>query len=146
MSSRSLILTTATRFLLPLLVLFSIFVLLRGHNEPGGGFVGGLIASSAFALYALAFNVNSARRVLPSSPGLLFTIGLTLAVFSGFAGLLTGQEFMKGLWSAREVPVIGKIGTPLFFDIGVYLVVLGVVLTIVFTFFDDIDFDEEDEA
>ncbi len=60
----SLILSTATRYMLPLLLLFSIFLLLRGHNEPGGGFVGGLVAAAAFALYAIAFDVATARRTL----------------------------------------------------------------------------------
>ena len=60
----SLLLRTAARFLVTLLLLFSIFLLLRGHNEPGGGFVGGLVAAGAFALYGLASNVVEARRAL----------------------------------------------------------------------------------
>ena len=60
----SIILRTATRFMLPLLILFSIVVLLRGHNQPGGGFVGGLLATSAFALYAMAFGVPAMHRIL----------------------------------------------------------------------------------
>lgn len=128
----SLILSTATRYMLPLLLLFSIFLLLRGHNEPGGGFVGGLVAAAAFALYAIAFDVATARRTLGIDSRTLIGLGLLIALSSGVVGLLAGQPFMTGLWSEHAVPLLGKIGTPLFFDIGVYLVVIGVTLTIIF--------------
>jgi len=128
----SLILSTATRYMLPLLVLFSVFLLLRGHNEPGGGFVGGLVAAAAFALYAFAFNVENARQALRINPRQLIGIGLLIAVSSGMLGLLMGHPFMKGLWSNTPVPVVGKLGTPVLFDVGVYLLVIGVTLTIIF--------------
>lgn len=128
----SVVLRTATRYLWPLLLLFSIFALLRGHNEPGGGFMGGLVASTAFALYAIAFDVQRARLLLRTSPRLLMGIGLALALLSGLIGLLLGDPFMTGQWGTREFPVVGKLGTPLLFDIGVYLTVIGVTLTIIF--------------
>lgn len=128
----SVVLRTAIRYLLPLLLLFSVFALLRGHNEPGGGFVGGLVASSAFALYAIAFDVERARQLLPGSPRRLIGLGLLIAAFSGMIGVLVGEPFMTAQWDNRPIPVIGKLGTPLLFDIGVYLTVIGVVLTIIF--------------
>lgn len=129
----SLILRTATRFLLPLLLLFSIFVLLRGHNEPGGGFVGGLVAAAAFALHTIAYDVQSARRILLVDPEALIGAGLLLAAGSGLLSLLQGSPFLTGRWIEVNVPEIGRVGlgTPLLFDIGVYLVVLGVTLTFV---------------
>jgi multicomponent Na+:H+ antiporter subunit B len=129
----SLILTTATRYLLPLLLLFSIFILLRGHNEPGGGFVGGLIASSAFALYAFAYDVEQARRALRVEPRLLIGLGLLIAVSSGLIPLFIDLPFMTGQWYEEPLPVLGKVGTPALFDVGVYLVVVGVVLLIIFS-------------
>lgn len=134
---KSLILESAARALLPLFLIFSIFVLLRGHNDPGGGFVGGLVAASAFALYALAFGVDSARKILTFSPHLLMAAGLLIAAVSGLVGLYFGDAFLHGLWLEQKVPVIGSFGTPFVFDIGVYMVVVGVVLTIVFTLFED---------
>lgn len=129
----SVILSTAVRYLLPLLLLFSVFTTLRGHNEPGGGFVGGLVAAAAFALYALAFGVAQARRVLGVDPRDLIGIGLLIAVASGLAALFTGQPFLTALWGAGTLPLLGKPGTPVFFDIGVYLTVIGVALTMIFT-------------
>ena len=130
---RSLILLTAIRYLLPLLLLFSIFVLLRGHNEPGGGFVGGLLAAAAFALYAIARGVDEARRVLRINPRTMIGLGLLTAVTSGLFALAVGLPFMTGLWSEQEIPVLGKVGTPLMFDFGVYLVVIGITLLIIFS-------------
>ncbi|MBN1666555.1 MAG: Na+/H+ antiporter subunit B [Anaerolineales bacterium] len=132
MKTQSLILSTASRYLLPLLLLFSIFLLLRGHNEPGGGFVGGLVAAAAFALHAIAFDVPSTRYLLRVEPLVLIGTGLLMAAASGLFGLLVGEPFMTALWSTRELPVLGKLGTPLLFDLGVYLVVLGITLKIVF--------------
>ena len=133
MKTQSLILTTATRYLLPLLLLFSFFLLLRGHNEPGGGFVGGLVAAAAFALYAIAEDVSSTRQILKVEPRLLIAVGVLTATASGVLPLLTGQPFLTALWFKQPLPVLGKVGTPLFFDIGVYLLVLGVTLKIIFS-------------
>lgn len=130
---RSLILSTAARYLLPLLMLFSLFVLVRGHNEPGGGFVGGLVAAAAFALYVIANGVEPARQVLWARPATLMGAGLALALISGLVGLAIGRPFMTALWGTAEIPAVGKPGTPLLFDVGVYLVVLGVVMKIMFS-------------
>lgn len=129
----SLILHTATRYLLPLMLLFSIFLLLRGHNEPGGGFVAGLVAASGFALYALAAGVASAQRALQIDPHLLIGSGLFLALVSGAFSLLLGQQLLTGLWFTLTLPIFGELelGTPLIFDIGVYMVVSGVMLMII---------------
>lgn len=134
---RSVVLGTAARFLLPLLLIFSVYLLVRGHNDPGGGFVGGLAAAAAFALYALAHGPDAARRALPATPLRFIAVGLLTALVSGLLPLLSGRAFMQGVWSAVALPAVGEPGTPLLFDIGVYCVVVGVVLTIVFTLLED---------
>lgn len=130
---QSLILSVAVRSLLPLLLLFSFFLLIRGHNEPGGGFVGGLVAAAAFALYAIAEGVEQVRKALRVDPRVLIGAGLFVALCSGLFSLLQGRPFMTGLWYKQAVPVLGKVGTPLLFDAGVYLVVVGIILTIILT-------------
>jgi len=128
----SLILRTASRFLLILLFQFSIFLLLRGHNEPGGGFVGGLVLAAALTLYAIAYDVRSIRRFLPCRTQTMIGLGLLLAGFSGVWALAKGQPFMTGQWGHLEFMGLDlHLGTPLIFDIGVYLVVVGVVLIII---------------
>ena len=137
MKTESVILSTAARLMLPLLLLFSIFLLLRGHYEPGGGFVGGLVAAAAFALYATAFGVDSTREVLRIDPRVLIGAGVLLAAFSGMIAWLFGDPYLTDVWNDRTWPVLGTVGTPLFFDIGVYFVVLGVVLKIIFVLAED---------
>lgn len=135
---RSLILTTTARFLLPLLLLFSLSLLLRGHDEPGGGFSAGLVAATAFALYAFApgegRGAGAERRLLQVEPRTLTGAGLLVAALSGVAPLLGGRAFLTGLWMRVDAPLLGSIelGTPLLFDVGVYLVVAGVTLTGIF--------------
>jgi multicomponent Na+:H+ antiporter subunit B len=128
----SLILRSTGQALLPLLILFSLFLLLRGHNEPGGGFIGGLVASSAIALHLFFTDVQSARRLLHVDPRDLLGWGLSLALLSGVPALVLGQPFLTAQWLQMQVPMFGllKVGTPLLFDLGVYLVVIGTVLNI----------------
>ena len=129
----SLILTAAVRFLMPILLMFSLFLLFRGHHLPGGGFVGGLVAAAAFSLYAIAYDVNTALKLLRINPLYLIASGLILSLGSALLALFRGQKFFTGLWSDYSVPALGKIGTPVFFDIGVYFVVLGAGLMIILT-------------
>jgi multicomponent Na+:H+ antiporter subunit B len=130
---KSSILQTATRYLLPILLMFSVFLLLRGHYSPGGGFVGGLVAAIAFVLHSLAYGTDSTMNILHYKPLSLIPIGLGVSVISMFLPVFFGSPVMTGLWLNDPIPVIGAIGTALFFDIGVYLVVIGTVLTILFT-------------
>jgi len=129
----SVILSTASRYLFPLMLIFSFFLFLRGHNEPGGGFVGGLVAAAAYALYLIANGVDEAKKLLKAEPIKLIALGLLLAVISAFISVINGQNFMTGVWAKNKFPVIGKVGTPLLFDLGVYFLVLGIVLKIVFS-------------
>jgi multicomponent Na+:H+ antiporter subunit B len=129
----SVILRTATQLLITVLLLLSVFLLLRGHDLPGGGFIGGLVAASAVALYAIANGLPAATRLLRVRPQALIGVGLALGVGAGFLALLTNEAYLTGQWwitSFGEQEV--KLSSPLVFDVGVYLVVVGVVLTMVF--------------
>lgn len=129
---RSIILETATRFLAPLLVLFSMFLLLRGHHEPGGGFAGGLMAATAFALYMFASDASS-PRVMPFDAHALIGSGLLVAVATASAGLFVDLPLFTGLWVPPAPGETPHYGTPLLFDIGVYMVVSGVTILILQT-------------
>lgn len=128
-----IILKTATNYLLPLLLMFSIFVLLRGHYLSGGGFVGGLVASIAFVLHSFAHTTKATLSLFSFTPKTLIPIGLSISILSGLIPVFSGNAFMTGLWFENPIAVIGSVGTALFFDLGVYLVVIGVTLTILFT-------------
>ncbi|MEP7118947.1 MAG: Na+/H+ antiporter subunit B, partial [Acidobacteriota bacterium] len=125
----SSIFRTAARLLMPLLLVFSVFLLFRGHNQPGGGFVGGLIAAAAFALYGIAFGVRRARQALLVRPMTLLGGGLLIALASGLPAVIRGRPFLTAVWAPGPVAV----GTPALFDVGVFLVVAGVVLMMIFS-------------
>ena len=128
----SLILRKAARYLFPVIMLFSIYLLLRGHNEPGGGFVGGLAAASAFILNQLAFDLQSTKKLMNVESLTLIGVGLLTAMVSSVVTMLDGQPYFSSHWATIQIAPGWHltIGTPLVFDTGVYLVVLGVTLAI----------------
>ncbi|CTQ33661.1 Na+/H+ antiporter subunit B [Jannaschia rubra] len=137
----SLIVRAATRVLVGLLLVFSIFMLLRGHNEPGGGFIGGLIGATGFILYAIAHGCAAARGALRADPRSIAVAGLGVALLAGVAGLLAGDAIFTGQWlflGGAEGEKGLPLSTILLFDLGVYLVVLGAVLTIVFALEEEV--------
>jgi multicomponent Na+:H+ antiporter subunit B len=119
------ILPVAARLVVPVQVFFSIYLLLRGHNLPGGGFIGGLVMASALVLRVMVDARKSPRFDLNALAG----SGLLVALGSAMLPVFTGKTFFTGLWGGEIwLPTLGKLklGTPLLFDIGVFLVVTGV--------------------
>ena len=111
-----------------IMVVFSIFVLLRGHNEPGGGFIGGLIAASAIAIYGIGASVGEVRKAMVLDPLAIAGIGVLISAATGLLSAFFGQPFMTSQWltfTFAESDV--ALSTPMFFDIGVYLVVFGTI-------------------
>ncbi|GGC89904.1 Na+/H+ antiporter subunit B [Vreelandella lutescens] len=139
--SGTIILNTAARFLMPLQLMFSVFLLLRGHDEPGGGFIAGLVAAGAFTLYLFAFGVSATKEVLRMvDPRDLIGAGLLFGMISVVPAWFMGQPFLTAQW--WTIPVIDfKASTPLIFDIGVYLAVLGSVMGMVMALME-VDKDE----
>lgn len=132
---QTLILRTVAPMLTGLMVLFSIFVLLRGHNEPGGGFIGGLIAASALSLYGMACGVQTVRRTLIVHPIAIAGLGAFLSGLSGLMSLTYGVPYLTGLWWSVRLSEITTLdlSTTLLFDIGVWLVVVGAISSIALT-------------
>ena len=129
----SLILKTATRLLVGLILTFSVYLLMRGHNAPGGGFAGALVAGTGFALFAIVEGPALVRRAIRIAPQKIAGIGLGLALVSGLAALAVGRPFLSGIWWIweRKQDSALAIGTPVFFDVGVFLAVLGTILTLI---------------
>lgn len=125
----SLILRVASNLLLALTLLFSVWALFRGHNAPGGGFIGGLLAASGFALYLLAYGVAALKKLIQFHLAFLMGLGLLAAFLSGLLGIVTGKYFLSGVWLKKQFLGV-KLGSPILFDIGVYLMILASVLMI----------------
>jgi multicomponent Na+:H+ antiporter subunit B len=128
MTSRPLLFELAVRALYPLMLAASLWLLLRGHNAPGGGFVGGLVAVSASAVYAIAFGARAARRRMPLGPSGLAAAGVLLSLASGLPALAAGLPYLTHLWwfvplGFAELP----LSTVIAFDLGVYAAVWGAV-------------------
>ncbi len=134
----SYLLELAARRLTPLLLLCSIWALYRGHNAPGGGFIGGLLAASALGFYSMSFGPAATRNYMKVHPHKLMGFGLILALAAGIPGFLYGKAFLSGLWT--ELPLLGssiKLGTPLLFDLGVYFTVIGVTVSMLLDLEED---------
>jgi multicomponent Na+:H+ antiporter subunit B len=126
----TIILRTSMPYLMALLLVSSVVLFVRGHHELGGGFSSGLLAASALSLYAIVHGVERARRLLRIDPKTLTAVGLLMTAISGAAGFLENRPFLTATWN-------GAVGTPLLFDAGVYAVVAGMALTIVFSLKED---------
>lgn len=127
----SLLLATGARTMVPTLVLFSIFLLIVGHDVPGGGFAGGLVASIALLLMYLAFGERGLRRALPVDSLAVIGFGLLLAVAAGLIGVVDGRAFLTYTFVSGDAPLIGeiKLSSLVLFDLGVYILVVGLVET-----------------
>ena len=124
---------------MPLLLLFALFLLLRGHNAPGGGFVGGLVVSRPRSCCIRSHTASPAsRRALLVDPSTLLSVGLLVALISGLPAILLGRPFMTAVWTTVWHGTGRRLHSAhrLLFDVGVFLAVIGVVLTIVFTLGD----------
>lgn len=121
------------RLMMPVLLLFSLVLLLRGHNQPGGGFVGGLVGSSSIILMTLAYGADEVRERLRIDFLRAMFYGLALAAVAGLLGLIFGAAFQDAFWWKSYLQGIGQLelGTPLVFDAGVYVVVFSVTSSIV---------------
>lgn len=131
----SLIFSAVSRVLFWLMLAASVFILLRGHDEPGGGFVGGLVAAMAVGIVALADGVTPARKLLWAHPVALAGLGLFFAFVSGVPGLWFDGSFLTHRWVIFENGF--KLGTTMIFDLGVYLVVLGGMLSLIFRLYEE---------
>ncbi|SMO40090.1 multisubunit sodium/proton antiporter, MrpB subunit [Saccharicrinis carchari] len=130
----SVILQLASPYVRSLLIFFSLIALWRGHNSPGGGFIGGLLAALAIVFYSFAFDRRQIQKKLKIKPEGYVTIGLALILTSILPSLFTSQALMKGIWINIPMGLLGelKLGSPLLFDVGVFMAVIGVTLMLFF--------------
>lgn len=127
---RMVILEVITRIAFPMMMMFSVYLLMAGHNLPGGGFAGGLVAGLALAVRYLAGGRYELTEAAPVQAGFVLGTGMALAVISGVLPLLVGGNVFSQATPVVHVPLLGELHFPtaLLFDLGVYLVVVGVML------------------
>lgn len=131
----TLILRTVVSFLFYLINVFTFYLLVRGHNLPGGGFIGGLGTALSVILLSFAIGVEAAQRTVRVDPVRIATVGLLIAVVSAMLPMVGGDAFLNQYNGKFDnVPLLGEVpvGTPLLFDIGVFFVVVGVTTKLIF--------------
>jgi multicomponent Na+:H+ antiporter subunit B len=131
----SAILQIASRYLKWILIVFAVLALLRGHNHPGGGFIGGLLAGLAIVYRGFAFNAFQLKEEMKDRPEKYIALGLAIILLSFVPSLIENATLMTGIWITIPLPFGEglKLGSPFLFDIGVFFTVIGVTLMFVFS-------------
>lgn len=128
-----------TRIVAFIILAFSVFLFFAGHNNPGGGFIGGLMTASALVLLYLSFDLKTIKRVIPFKYESIIASGLLIAIVTGIVGMLFGFPYLTQFFEYYNVPILGEIEltTALPFDLGIYLVVVGFTLLTILTIAED---------
>lgn len=139
MKFEDVILQTATKVIVFIVLIFGVYVFFSGHHEPGGGFIGGLITASAIVLLLMAFDVKTVRDNLPVDFKLVGAAGILIMILSGAVSMLFGEAFLFQTFTEVDLPVFGptELATAVLFDVGVYLAVVGTALTIILSISED---------
>lgn len=135
----NVIIQTATKVILFIILIFSLYLFFAGHHQPGGGFVGGLVSAAAIVLLAMAFGLGILRQGLPLDFKLLGATGGFIVVASGLGSLLVDVPFLSQTYGVMRLPLFGEVewSTAVLFDLGVFLAVIGVTLTIILSISED---------
>lgn len=143
--TNDIILRTTTTLIAFILLGFSIYLFFAGHNAPGGGFIGGLMTSAAIILMYMAYGIRAMEKILPINFRYVIPVGLLVAALTGVGSFFFGASFLTQAFAYFQLPILGKteLATALLFDLGVYLGVVGVTMTIILTIAND---REEDLA
>ncbi|QHS22345.1 Na(+)/H(+) antiporter subunit B [Virgibacillus sp. MSP4-1] len=139
MRHNDLIFRTMTALIAFILLGFSIYLFLAGHQSPGGGFIGGLMTSAAIVLMYMAYGLKPIEKILPVNFKLLIPTGLLIATLTGIGSFIFGEPFLSQTYGHFHLPIFGdsELATAMLFDLGVYLTVVGVTLTIMLTIASD---------
>lgn len=135
----NLILRSTSSLIVFILLAFAIYLLLAGHNSPGGGFIGGLTTSAAILLMYMAYGEQTVEKILPINYIVFIPIGLLIATLTGLGSLLFHVPFLTHTFGSVLIPIFGEVelSTAMLFDIGVYFTVFGTTMTIILTIASD---------
>lgn len=133
MIRRSFVLDVLVDLVVRTALVFAVFLLFSGHNAPGGGFIAGLVAGISIVLRYVAGGHDAVRSFVPFRPEALLGVGLSIAILTGISGWMWGDAFLESAKLEVDVPVLGtlKATSALPFDIGVFIIVVGVALAMI---------------
>ncbi|OLO38845.1 Na(+)/H(+) antiporter subunit B [Alkalihalophilus pseudofirmus] len=139
MRTNNVMLHTITRIVTFIILVFSVYLFFAGHNNPGGGFIGGLMTASALLLMYLGFDMKTVKKAIPFNFTHMIAFGLLISIITGFGSMLFGFPFLTQFDQYVTIPLLGEfhLTTALPFDLGIYLVVVGIALLIILTIAED---------
>ncbi len=139
MRTNDVMLQTATKVVTFIILMFAVHIFFAGHYTPGGGFVGGLLTTSAIVLLMLAFDIETVKKILPINYVTMTAVGLLLALATAAGAIVFDVPFFTHAFGYFDLPLFGKtsLHSAMLFDAGVYLVVVGVTMTIIQTIGED---------
>lgn len=139
MKTNDVMLQTVTKVVTFIILMFAVHIFFAGHYTPGGGFVGGLLTASAIVLLMLAFGIKTVKKIVPINYVVMTAIGLLLAIATAAASIVFDVPFFTHAYDYFDLPLFGKtsLHSAMLFDAGVYLVVVGVTMTIIQTIGED---------
>ncbi|WP_257008304.1 Na(+)/H(+) antiporter subunit B [Bacillus sp. FJAT-45350] len=139
MKTNNVMLHTITKVATFIILTFSVYLFFAGHNNPGGGFIGGLMTASALLLMYLGFDMKSIKKAIPFNFTHMIAVGLLISLATGIASMIFGYPFLTQFDQYVTVPLLGEfhLTTALPFDLGIYLVVVGIALLIILTIAED---------
>ncbi|CEG23355.1 Na(+)/H(+) antiporter subunit B [Planococcus massiliensis] len=139
MRTNDVMLKTATKVVTFIILMFAVHIFFAGHYTPGGGFVGGLLTASAIVLLMLAYDIETVKKIIPVNYVMLTAIGLLIALSTAAASIFFNVPFFTHAYDYFDLPLFGKtsLHSAALFDLGVYLVVVGVTMTIIQTIGED---------
>lgn len=138
--SNDVILQTVTKVVVFIILTFGVELFLAGHNDPGGGFIGGLVLSSALVLLYLVYDIETVHKGIPVDFKKVAAIGVLFAVGTGIGAVLFGAAFLTQTFVEVNLPVFGdtELSTVILFETGVALTVVGTVATIILSISEDV--------
>ncbi|NBC11162.1 MAG: Na(+)/H(+) antiporter subunit B [Planctomycetes bacterium] len=140
----TLILRTAMKVIAPLSLLFAAYMTLKGHNEPGGGFIGGLIAATTLVLYRMSDGPGALHRLIPIHPRHLLVLGLMMAMGTGLVPMLFGEPFLRSYTAYVNLGFASvHLASVMIFDVGVLLVVVGVSVGMIVRLSEEVEAVEQ---
>lgn len=139
----NVILEKTTRLFLKVMAIISLYLLFRGHNSPGGGFIGGIVLATGFIFYGIVFGSNEIKKIIRYNSRTWMGIGLSLVILAAVIPLFFGEEPLTGIWYEGLWPLLGTVhlGTPLIFDTGIYVGVAGLILSVIITIMEVLEWN-----
>ncbi len=139
MRLNDVMLHSITKIVTFIILAFSIYLFFAGHNNPGGGFIGGLMTAGALLLMYVSFDLKTMKKIIPFNYTFMIALGLLISLGTGISSMFLGYPFLTQFFDYFDLPILGntELATAVLFDVGIYLVVVGIAILAILTIAED---------